>query len=34
MRVLDKSNPEVVIRYQFLVLLVEVLKKKGFGKGV
>jgi hypothetical protein len=29
----DKSNPEVVVRYQLLVLLVEELKEKGFKEG-
>jgi hypothetical protein len=32
MGVPDKSNPEVAVRYQLLVLLVEELKKEGFKK--
>jgi hypothetical protein len=33
MGVPDKSNPEVVVRCQLLVLLVEGLKEEGFGEG-
>lgn len=34
MGVLDKSDPEVAVRCQLLVLLVEVSKEEGFGGGV
>jgi hypothetical protein len=33
MGVPDKSDPEVVVRYQFLVLLVKGLKEEGFKEG-
>ena len=33
MGVPDKSDPEVVVRYQLLVLLVEGLKEEGFEGG-